>query len=890
VKDGARLGPYEIVAKLGEGGMGEVYRARDSKLGREVAIKVLPATVAQDPERLARFKREAQVLASLNHPNIAAIYGLDAAGDKLFLVLELVEGEDLTAHIKRGPMPIEDALEIAKQIALALEEAHEKGIVHRDLKPANVKLTPDGKVKVLDFGLAKAVSTETSSGGSFDSGNSPTMTHAATMAGMILGTAAYMSPEQARAKAVDKRADIWAFGVVLFEMLAGAPLFDGETVSDTLAAVLTREFDPKALPATTPPAIRRLIRRCLERLPKNRLHDIADARIVIDDVLVGRADTVDASSGADARAGGGWPSKLAWLAAGLVLGALALAGFGRTLFASKPVPPPVIRSLTYSGKSRTGSMAADGRTVAFVSNRDGTQRIWVKQLATGEEVALTAGTDDGPRVSPDGSSILFLRRSEGGADLFRVPLIGGEPRRLAADVAAADWSPDGKQIALTRDDGQHAKVILIPADGGEEKAVVENAGFLRGIAWSPDGARIAVEVTPRANTITGRVLATLDVPAGTWREIYQLPAGSLNSGVRWDGNDALIFAWSPSQAGRGEVMLYRLRLGRAKPDALFSFISLPQRVEVAGKGALLFDGGGNHRNLVEVKSDGTLGHALTGGPTIDRQPAFSPDGKRIVFSSDRSGSLDLWSLDVATGALRRLTFDAADDWDPQWSPDGKHLLWSSNRSGHFEVWIADVDGTGARQLTSDGADAENPTMSADGAWIVYASANPAHPGVWKIHPDGSGATQLLKGAYQIPELAPKTGWIAVAGEGRVTAADHPIRVVRLEDGSPVGETSVPGRGGNMGRSRWMPDGKTLVSWGENETNERVLYRQPIVPGRDTIGERVQVAVGDDRRAIESFGISPTDGHIVVSAGWVDTDIMFAEGIPGIGASQKPRTP
>ena len=887
---GTRLGAYEMIAKLGEGGMGEVYRARDTKLGREVAIKVLPAAVAQDSERLGRFRREAQLLASLNHPNVAAIYGLDEAGDKLFLVLELVEGEDLSAHVTRGPMPVREALEIAKQIALALEEAHDKGIVHRDLKPANVKLTPDGKVKVLDFGLAKAVSTETSSAGSFDSGNSPTMTHAATMAGMILGTAAYMSPEQARAKTVDKRADIWAFGVVLHEMLTGAPLFDGETVSDTLAAVLTREFDPKALPAATPQAIRRLLRRCLERNPKNRLHDIADARIVIDDVLGGRADIGDAPSAAMAQTGAGWSMKLAWLGAGAVVGALALAGFGRTLFAAKPVPPPVIRSLTYSGKSRTGSMAADGRTVAFVSNRDGTQRIWVKQLATGEEVALTAGTDDGPRVSPDGSSILFLRRAERGADLFRVPLIGGEPRRLAGDVVAADWSPDGKQIALTRDDGQRAQVILIPADGGEEKAFVENTGFLRGIAWSPDGARIAVEVTQRANTITGRVLAMIDVPSGAWREVYQLSAGSLNSGARWDGNSALIFAWSPSQAGRGEVMLYRLELGKAKPEALFSFISLPQRIQVAGPGALLFDGGGNHRNLVEVKSDGTLGHALTGGPSIDRQPAFSPDGKRIVFSSDRSGSLDLWSLEVATGALRRLTFDAADDWDPQWSPDGKHLLWSSNRSGHFEAWIADADGTGARQLTSDGADAENPTMSADGAWIVYSSANPAHPGVWKIHPDGSGATQLLEGAYQIPELAPKTGWIAAVVGGRATATDHPIRVVRLEDGALVSETSFMGRGGNMGRSRWMPDGKTLVSWAENAANERVLYRQSIVPGRDTASERVQVAIGDELRGIETFGISPTDGRIVVSAGWGDTDVMLAEGIPGIGLSLKKATP
>jgi len=882
---GTRLGPYEIVAKLGEGGMGEVYRAKDLKLGREVAIKVLPPAVAQDPERLARFRREAQVLASLNHPNIAAIYGLDEAGDKLFLVLELVEGEDLSAHVKRGPMPVIEALEIAKQIALALEEAHDKGIVHRDLKPANVKLTQDGKVKVLDFGLAKAVATDASTPGSFDSGNSPTMTHAATMAGMILGTAAYMSPEQARAKSVDKRADIWAFGVVLYEMLAGAPLFDGETVSDTLAAVLTREFDSTPLPPATPAAIRRLLRRCLERNPKNRLHDIADARIVIDDVLAGRAD----SAGAGVRMAApttGWPARLGWLAAGLVLGAIVLGVFGRALLQGTPAPPPSVRSLTYSGKSRTASFAPDGRNVAFVSDRDGTARIWVKQLATGEEVALTSGTDDFPRIAPDSSSVLFVRRAERASDLFRVPLIGGEPRRLASDVVYGDWSPDGKRIAFLRDDGQRARVIVIPADGGEESVLGESDGFLRGAQWSPNGARLVFEAAPRVNTIAGRTLVTLDVPSGTWHEVYRVAAGSLNSVVRWDGDDALIFAWSPSQAGRSAVVLNRLELGSKTPRPVFSFLSLPQRLDLAGPGAVLFDGGGIHGNLVEVKSDGTLGRGLTGGPTIDRQPAFSPDGRRIVFSSDRSGSLDLWSLEVATGAVRRLTFDAADDWDPHLSPDGKHLLWSSNRGGHFEVWMADVDGTGARQVTSDGVDAENPAMSLDGAWIVYASANPAHSGIWKIRPDGSGATQLLEGAYQIPELSPKTNWIAAIESGRAAASVRKVRVIRLDDGAMVGEIELPGRGANVGRSRWMPDGRTLVCWADDDAHERVLFRQPIVPGRDTGRERAVVAVGDGLRTIGTFGISPVDGHIVVSAGWGDTDVMLAEGIPGIGLSLK----
>ena len=278
---GQTLSHYRITEKLGAGGMGEVYRATDTKLGRDVAIKVLPAEVIEDPQRLERFQREAHLLASLNHPNIAAIYGLEEADGKPFLVLELVEGEDLKVRLERGAIPVDETLQIAKQIAEALEEAHEKGIVHRDLKPANVKLTPDGKVKVLDFGLAKAYGVEATSGSEPDMSQSPTLAHSGTVAGLILGTAAYMSPEQARGKPVDKRTDIWAFGVLVWEMLTGKPLFSGETVSDVLAGVLTREPDWGSLPLGTPTSARRLLRRCIEREPRQRLRDMGEARLAL---------------------------------------------------------------------------------------------------------------------------------------------------------------------------------------------------------------------------------------------------------------------------------------------------------------------------------------------------------------------------------------------------------------------------------------------------------------------------------------------------------------------------------------------------------------------------------------------------------------------------------
>jgi len=899
---GTRLGPYDITAKLGEGGMGEVYRATDTKLKREVAIKVLPAAFTEDKERLARFEREAQLLAQLHHPNIASIFGLEESGGVKALVMELVDGPTLAERLESGPLSFAESLSFAMQIAQALEEAHDKGIVHRDLKPQNIKASSEGKAKVLDFGLAKAMDATGSGSSAADLARSPTIMNSPTLTavhgtqlGVILGTAAYMAPEQARGGAVDKRADIWAFGVVLYEMLTGRSLFAGPTVSDTLAGVLKTEIDWKVLPSETPAEIRRLLRRCMERNPKNRLHDIADARIVLDDLLAGRTDAGEAPIAGPAPVAtrhSDWPMNLTWLAGGLVIGALVLAGLGRSLFQPQPARPPVVRSLTYSGTSGSASLSADGKFMAFSSSRDGTSRIWLKQLASGEEVALTAGRDFWPQISPDSGSVLFRRADKGRIDLYRVPLVGGEPRRLARDIDFAGWSPDGKRIALERLHDRGSQVLLIPAEGGEEQLLLELDAGVRGVDWSPDGTSLLLATAARVNSISSTALETVEVASGQRRELYRLPAGSVTSAARWDGNAAVLFAWSPSQAGRGETLLQRLELGDPTPRPVFSFTSLPGRIELAGPGALLFDAGGAHQNLFEIGGGATpgenLGKGLTGGPTRDRQPAFSPDGRRILFSSDRSGSLDLWSLELATGAIRRLTFDATDDWDPQWSPDGKHLLWSSNRGGHFEIWIAEPDGTGARQASADGRDAENPTMSADGAWIVYSSSNAAAPGIWKVRPDGRDATRLLAGAYTLPELAPQSGWISAVETS--PGNERAIRVFRLEDGAAVAELSVVGRRQNPGRSRWLPDGRTLVFYGDDESGRAALFQQPIVPGRDTRNERRRVAVSDAQRMIESFGVSPVDGKIVVSAGWSDSDILLAEGIPGIGAMLEKREP
>ncbi|MFY9560431.1 MAG: protein kinase, partial [Terriglobales bacterium] len=435
---GTKLGPYEIVAPLGAGGMGEVYRAHDTKLGRDVALKFLPPLFTSDADRLARFEREARLLASLNHPHIGAIYGFEDTGNVPALVLELVEGDTLDERVRRGPSPLSEALAFAQQIADALEAAHRAGIIHRDLKPSNIKITPDGLVKVLDFGLAKALAAE---GSGHDLSNSPTMTAGGTIAGVILGTAAYMSPEQARGQPVDKRTDIWAFGCVLFEMLTGSSAFLRETVTDTIAAVVGAEPGWKSLPADTPGSIRRLLTRCLQKDARRRLHDIADARIELEDTMATPAEPAPV------------PTPRRW--SRLALSALSLGiatalvllwterdRFGRPV--AKPSPPDtrVIRLTDLPGLEESPAISPDGRSVAFTADVGGKRQVFVQLIAGGAPLQITRDTVDHecPRWSPDSSSILYFSPAVSGTvqgSILEVPALGGVPRRVVNSVGCA---------------------------------------------------------------------------------------------------------------------------------------------------------------------------------------------------------------------------------------------------------------------------------------------------------------------------------------------------------------------------------------------------------------------------------------------------------------------
>ncbi len=473
---GTTLGPYEIVAPLGAGGMGEVYRARDTKLNRDVALKILPDAFASDPDRLARFTREAQTLAALNHPNIAAIYGIEESKDVHALVMELVEGEDLTARIARGPMPLDEALPIGRQMAEALEAAHGQGIIHRDLKPANIKVRGDGAVKVLDFGLAKAMDPLSSSPAAAALANSPTITNAAAMtaAGIILGTAAYMSPEQARGKVVDKRTDIWALGCVLYEMLTGLRPFGGDDVTDTIAAVVRADLDWSKLPADTPTAVRRLLRRCLEKDRMRRLSDAADAGLEIDEALspvAGDASLEHAAHPASATVGAGWRRVLPWTSTGALAAGLAVVLMLWVPWRKLSPPPPVRVSAQLGadvslavGGGDAMSLSPDGSVIAFVAQNDAETRpqLYVRRLTQLQATPLS-GTEgaDSPFFSPDGQSIGFFA----GGKLKRISVMGG-----AANFVCD--APNGRGGAWSEDD----TIVFLPNTAGSVMRVSSAEG------------------------------------------------------------------------------------------------------------------------------------------------------------------------------------------------------------------------------------------------------------------------------------------------------------------------------------------------------------------------------------------------------------------------------
>jgi Tol biopolymer transport system component len=726
---GTSLAQFEITAKLGEGGMGEVWRAEDKKLGRQVALKILPSDVAGDSDRMARFEREAKVLASLNHSGIAHLYGLESvngakdgvlspeaaasgtdgdtgAGHTTFLVMELVEGEDLSARIERGAVPADEAVRIALQIAEALETAHEQGIVHRDLKPANIKLRTDGTVKVLDFGLAKAWDTEDRNG---SLSMSPTLTQHATAAGVILGTAAYMSPEQAAGVAADRRADIWAFGVVLWEMLTGHKLFEGETVSHVLASVLKDEIDVAELPDGTPPRVHDLLERCLRKKPRERLQAIGDARIVLEEELAdpGGGGTV-ASTKVDAveaapphRAG-----KMPWALA--ALGGAAAVALAVWIVLQPAPEAPVVRFTVDPPEGsafdvepiRPGpvTVSPDGTKLVFAAvDAEGTDRLWIRTIDEIEARPLT-GTENAqyPFWAPDSRHIGFFD----GASLKRVDSSGGLPLTLceAPNGKGGSWGPDGTIVfapdsdtpihAVSQAGGESEPVTIFNEDRGDDSH--RHPWFL------PDGRKFLYLARFPEGSESGQAIMV----------------GSL------DGDPAVEIGRSPASAAyaSGHLLYMRESTLMARPFEPSSLEFDGEAVPVVEQVALLATG--TARAVFSPSETGTLvtqsGVAQAGGvlrwrdrsgeliaevgePGILYAVELSPDGTLavVVVGNPESGNGDLWILELERGLLTRFTSDEGDEFAPLWSPDGSEIVYTWATGGTFRLVRKAVESSGA---------------------------------------------------------------------------------------------------------------------------------------------------------------------------------------------------
>jgi serine/threonine protein kinase/Tol biopolymer transport system component len=791
---GTQLGSHEITGLLGKGGMGEVYRARDTKLKREVAIKILPDEFSRDPERVARFQLEAEVLASLNHPNIAAIYDLEEANGSRFLVLELVEGDTLADILKkRGALPVDEALGIAAQICEGLEAAAGKGIIHRDLKPANIEVTPEGKVKLLDFGLARIFEAAPHA----DASDSPTLVSRSTP-GVILGTAAYMSPEQARGRTVDKRTDVWAFGCVLFEALAGRPVFQGDDVTEIIASIVKAEPDWDLLPDTVSPPLRSLLHRCFKKDPKRRLQEIADARIEIEEILkepaVAAGTNVIATTGRRKR---DWTAWVLVVVICSVLSAVSVFYFTRT------EPPPEIRL-----QINTPSTADPVLAVSFA-------------------------------ISPDGRRLVFAASNEGKNQLLLRPLDSLVAQPLAGTEGGAHpfWSPDGGSLGLFAD----RKLKRVDLNGSATQ-VLANAPFPGGGAWNSEGV---IVFAPQTGPLY-KVLASGGDPV----PLTRLETGeTLHRAPHFlpDGKHFLYFALGqtsglyvgsldgsqPKRIGNtdtsGFVMPSGVLLFQRQSTLLAQRFDL-RRQELSGDPVSVASGvtsdsigvGGFSAmpGIVAYRTQVALGTRLTwfdrsgkvlstiGGPQAMSDVELSPDGRRVAQSRTVNGNADVWLVETARGVPTRFTVDAALDAFPVWVPDGSRIVFSSNRKGVFNLYQKLASGAGPDELLLESDRTSVPNdISRDGRYVLFTVQDLQNndEDLWILPMFGDKKPfPFIKSPFdkRFGQFSPDGRWVAYesneSGRDEIYAQPFP---------GPGGKSQISTNGG--AQPRWNKNGKEI---------------------------------------------------------------------------------
>ena len=792
--------------------MGEVYRARDRKLGRDVAIKVLPAAFAQDPERLARFQREAQVLATLNHPNIAHIYGLEETAGGRALVMELVEGETLAQRIARGAAQLEEAVTVVKQIAEGLEYAHDKGIIHRDLKPANVKITPEGAVKILDFGLAKAVEDRPAPE---DIANSPTLSMAATRAGIILGTAAYMSPEQAHGKPADRRSDLWSLGAILYEMLTGRAPFAGESVSDILASVLKTEPDWNALPAATPSNIRKLVRRCLIKDRRQRVQSAGEFRLALDE----KPEDLPIATPVRQSAIFNLQSAIS-----VVLAVVALFALGFWRRAAQPVPRPLVRLNVDLGpeaslESLLGPpmvISPDGMRIAYVgTGADRKTRLYTRRLDQTQALMLT-GTEGGlgPIFSPDGQWIAFFADGK----LKKISVQGGTAVALcdAGEGRGASWGEDGSIVLAP---ATTTGLFRVSASGGPSTPVTQ-LNKEKGEAthrWPqilPGGQSVLFTASSRTSYDDAEIVVQ-SLKDGKRKTVHQ--GGTfgryLESGHLIYARQSTLFA-APMDLGKLELTGPSLPL-------LEEVVTAPTtgaaQLSVSQTGTLVYMTGktfGSDRVVAWLDSSGkTQRVGAVPGPYFT--PRFSPDGKRLAISVIQAARSGIWIYDLVRDTLSRLTFSQTFDSWPVWTPDGKHIVFSSSRGGGQEniYWIRS-DGAGEAQRLTENKNRQIPrSFTPDGKRLVYHEGTPdAGPDLWTLPLDLSDPEHPKPGKPEVFLRTPTTEVLAAfSPDGRWLAymsgeSGTDDVYVRPFPG-PGGKWQVSNGGGN--HATWSPNGREL---------------------------------------------------------------------------------
>ena len=800
---------YEITAEIGKGGMGEVYQAKDTKLGRDVAIKVLPEEFARDTDRVARFQREAKLLASLNHPNIAAIYGLEESGGTHFLVMELIEGETLKDRIKSGPIPVEEALKLALQMAEALEAAHEKGVIHRDLKPANIKVTPEGKVKILDFGLAKAYAGDQ---GNINLADSPTISAAATQQGVILGTAAYMSPEQARGKPVDRRADIWAFGVVLYEMLTGKTAFSGDDVTDTLASVVKLDANMEMLPANLHPRVREVINRCLQKEPKKRYSGISDAQYEIEQVLSDKSGVFVQPSlitkpKKELRVGIPVVSAIAFLC-------LIVAGVA--VWYLKPTQPLHLNRSYYElpedqqfgiHTSPFLGVSPDGRKFVYST----TGGIYVRSLDELDARHISGSDDDAVDMffSPDGNWIGYWSVND--RQMKKIAISGGAPVTItnAENTAGPIWYEDDTIVY-----GQQGIGILrISANGGTPETIIKGDG----------GVFICPQILPGGESVLFTNVTS--VP-------YTIMVQSLKSGERKE----LVEGDSAQYLSTGHIIysldnnLMAVPFDVDKLETVGGPVSIIEGVfrqtapqwAVSDSGTLVYVPGTTAisqqpSTLVWVDHEGNE-DPLPAAPDIYANIKISPDSTRVALARTVNRNQDIWIWDFVRNTMTRLTFDETDDLNPIWTPDSQRIIFGSDRGERASIYWKAADGTGeVEQLASLPEEWIWPmSLSSDGNILFFGNWNPIGlNNIGMLPMEGDRTPQLLlqeKYNEEYPQISPDGRWLAYTSNesGQMEVFIRPFPNV---DSGGRWQVSMNGGGGPL----WAPDGHELFYYSSDGT-------------------------------------------------------------------------